>query len=109
MSKCANPECSEVFRYLHQGKIFLLSPTPEVQMATENDYPPLGERFWLCDKCSKLMTVVWGGKEAKLVILASATAPAGPPSLTPASEPAFRDDLRRKLRGRVASAGHDDG
>src|ERR1700752_692239 len=29
LSKCANPECSEILRYLHQGKIFCLSPTPE--------------------------------------------------------------------------------
>ena len=31
LSKCANPECFEQFRYLHQGKIFLLTPPPELQ------------------------------------------------------------------------------
>jgi hypothetical protein len=108
LSKCANPECSEVFRYLHQGKIFLLSPTPEVQMATENACPSLYERFWLCDRCSKLMTVVWAGTGAKLVSLPSATAP-GPSSLPPAPERAFGNDVRNRLRGRAASAGPDDG
>ena len=29
LSKCANPECSEQFRYLHQGKMFCLIPAPK--------------------------------------------------------------------------------
>lgn len=32
LSKCANPECSESFRYLHEGRIFHLAPTPEVRI-----------------------------------------------------------------------------
>lgn len=43
LSKCANPKCSEIFRYLHQGKIFSLAPTPEVQTVTEM-VPTLEER-----------------------------------------------------------------
>jgi hypothetical protein len=34
LSKCANPGCSETFRYLCQGKIFCLSPTPEVETSS---------------------------------------------------------------------------
>ena len=67
LSKCANPECSEVFRYLHQGKIFCLSPTPEVETVTRGLSPSLYERFWLCDHCAKELTLVWGGTEMKLV------------------------------------------
>ncbi len=66
LSKCANPDCSESFRYLHQGKIFCLAPTPEVEAVTGEFLPQFQERFWLCDECSKKMTVVWGGTQVKL-------------------------------------------
>ena len=68
VSKCANPACSEKFLRLHQGKLFCLSPTPEVE-ATEAFAPALYERFWLCDRCCKVMTLVWAGTEVKLVPL----------------------------------------
>ena len=68
LSKCANPKCSETLRYLHQGKIFSLAPTPEVQTVT-GLLPALEERFWLCERCSKEMTLVWGGTQVKLVPL----------------------------------------
>ncbi len=69
VSKCANPACSQAFRYLRQGKIFHLSPTPAMQASTRAVKPSLHERFWLCDECAKEMTVVWSGGEAKLVHL----------------------------------------
>jgi hypothetical protein len=69
VSKCANPVCSERFLYLHQGKIFQLTPTPEVEAVGGGFSPSLYERFWLCDKCCKEMTLVWGGNEPKLVPL----------------------------------------
>jgi hypothetical protein len=72
LSKCANPDCSEIFRYLHQGKIFCLAPTPEVEAVSGEMLPALQERFWLCDECSKKMTAVWGGTQVK------ARAPARP-------------------------------
>jgi len=96
LSKCVNPECSEVFRYLRQGKIFLLSPTPEVQMVAGTAHPWLYERFWLCDKCSKQMTVVWGGTEAKLVAL-------------PARTEQETGMNKGRLRGHAAAVGRDDG
>lgn len=69
LSKCANPECSEQFRFLHEGKVFHLTPTAEVEVMSEDVFPSLYERFWLCDRCSKQMTVVWTGTHAKLVPL----------------------------------------
>ena len=69
LSKCANPECSEQFRFLHEGKVFQLTPTPEVQEMSEDVFPALYERFWLCDRCSKKMTLIWAGTHAKLVPL----------------------------------------
>ena len=67
LTKCANPACSEQFRYLHQGKLFHLNPVPQLEAASGYSLPQLYERFWLCDRCSKEMTVVWGGTEAKIV------------------------------------------
>jgi hypothetical protein len=67
LSKCANPECFEQFRYLHQGKIFLLTPSQDLQ-ATESQSELLEERFWLCDRCCKEMTIVWDGTKARVVL-----------------------------------------
>jgi hypothetical protein len=27
LSKCANPACSTTFRYLHEGRLYLIDPT----------------------------------------------------------------------------------
>lgn len=69
----ANPECSERFLYLHQGKLFQLMPTPEIAAVGEGFLPVLSERFWLCDRCSKTMTIVWAGTGPKLVPLPTRT------------------------------------
>jgi hypothetical protein len=69
LSKCANPECETVFRYLHEGKIFRLAPSPEVQLAAAAKGAHLTERFWLCDSCSKRLTVTWNGISAQVVRL----------------------------------------
>lgn len=69
LSKCANPECSEQFRYLHQGKLFHLNPTPELQALGDDFCDALYERFWLCEQCCKRMRVVWDGTEARIASL----------------------------------------
>jgi hypothetical protein len=96
VSKCANPACSEKFLYLHQGKIFQLTPTPEVEAVGGGFPPSLYERFWLCDKCCKEMTLVWGGTAAKLMPLP--VEPVAPPSVPDKVE----EDTPRK---RAAPAG----
>ena len=113
LGKCANPGCSEVFRYLHEGKIFHLCPTPEVQAATEVFRPLLFERFWLCDKCSKQMTLVWGGTQAKLVSLPPQTEETEETGLLPllaAFQHASGDEMSGgRRRARAAYAGRDNG
>ena len=69
VSKCANPACPNRFLYLHQGKLFNLTPTPELETAGGGFVPLLSERFWLCDDCCQRMTLVWRGTETKLVPL----------------------------------------
>jgi hypothetical protein len=59
LAKCANPDCSHRFLYLHEGKLF------EIEIAVESD-AQLDERrpyrrvefFWLCSQCSTGLTVV---------------------------------------------------
>lgn len=106
LTKCANPECSEVFRYLHEGKIFFLSPTPGLRLPAGSACPPMPERFWLCDKCSKQMTVVWGGRQAKVVSLPPTAERGELPSGPPASEPVSEGGTRP--RSRAAYVGQDD-
>jgi hypothetical protein len=69
LSKCANPECCEQFLYLHQGKLFHLSPTPDLQLLNEDACSPLYERFWLCAKCAEKVTISWDGRQATVVKL----------------------------------------
>jgi hypothetical protein len=102
LSKCANPECSEIFRYLHEGKIFYLAPTPEVQDATGMLHPALHERFWLCGRCSKELTLIWGGTNVRLVRLSIQVAAVSPP--------APKDEMRkRRPRARATFVGREDG
>lgn len=102
LSKCANPECSEILRYLYQGKIFSLSPTPEVQSVTGKPIPAFEERFWLCGRCAKEMTLVWGGTRVRLVRL-----PSKPETF--ASRASKNNTMRKKSRrAPAASAGRED-
>lgn len=67
--KCANPKCSQQWHYLREGKLFHLSPTPKIQALVGDSSDTLDERFWLCDRCAKEMTLVWGGTQVRLIPL----------------------------------------
>jgi hypothetical protein len=97
--KCANPDCAEKFLYLHQGKVFHLMPTPEVQ-AVDGGEPCLQERFWLCGQCAKKMTLIWNGNGVKLVHIS-------PQPITRSLRVA--DDMASTpLRSRAAAAARDE-
>lgn len=53
VAKCVNPYCNQPFRHLDHGKLFVTEYPPT--------FPALHERkrehFWLCEECSKSMTV----------------------------------------------------
>lgn len=56
LSKCANPACFARFRYLHEGRIF------NIEVKSDSAVHPLQskiEHFWLCERCSQVMKVVW--------------------------------------------------
>lgn len=99
VSKCANPACSEKFLHFHEGKLFYLSPTPEVVAATGRNAPWLDQRFWLCDRCCKLLTLVWGGTEVKLIPLAKG--PISSPSAA-TEETELKKNAERRRRTAVA-------
>jgi hypothetical protein len=105
VSKCANPECSETFKYLHQGKIFRLCPTPEAEVVAGTLDPSLYERFWLCDKCSKEMKLIWDGTQIRFTALPREKIQAEAPPLRTDSDQKLR---RRRPRVRAASAGRED-
>ncbi len=58
VSKCANPSCSAIFRYLREGTIFHVAAAPT--RTEKNSIPGTSrhERFWLCGECSPKMTVI---------------------------------------------------
>ncbi len=66
VSKCANPDCSAPFLYLHQGKLFrmetgtvdanasVLEADPETKKASRHI-----EFYWLCHDCAAAMTLTY--------------------------------------------------
>jgi hypothetical protein len=77
LSKCANPDCSATFRYLHHGKVYRLDPDV-LALRADSSHSDFGvplsavtrlapvplrksarspEYFWLCDHCSETMTL----------------------------------------------------
>lgn len=63
LSKCANPNCSAAFRYLHEGKLFRVA-RPAADNGNGNGswkkVPQQLEYFWLCDSCAARMTLQRG-------------------------------------------------
>jgi hypothetical protein len=61
VSKCANPTCSAPFLYLHEGKLFRIEVGTNAVSGPTNvaDRKPSyhAEYYWLCDACSKRMTL----------------------------------------------------
>jgi hypothetical protein len=66
VSKCANPECAATFRYFHLGKLFRLEIDSGLDrrrsLGTDDALrKPLRriEFYWLCENCSRRMTIVF--------------------------------------------------
>lgn len=53
LNTCANPDCSESFRYLRDGKLFRLQT--EVKGSSSEISNP--EYFWLCGRCADVMSL----------------------------------------------------
>jgi hypothetical protein len=66
LSQCANSRCSRPFLRLRQGKLFLVE-TDSAARSGELTAPPSAhmrlqprrvERYWLCDQCAGVWTLV---------------------------------------------------
>ncbi len=62
LSRCVNPSCSNQFRYLHQGTIFVFkcdsneaTINTRLNFAGHVDYL---QYVWLCDSCSQTFEVI---------------------------------------------------
>jgi hypothetical protein len=60
IAKCASPDCSNAFRYLHEGKLFLI----ELNAGRSNSRSKMAsgkframDYVWLCASCCRDMTV----------------------------------------------------
>ena len=66
LSRCANPQCAKPFLRLGQGRLFLAEtvsvahpPDATVSLFPYARHPPRRvERYWLCDQCSRISTLV---------------------------------------------------
>ena len=63
LSKCANPGCTNTFRYLREGKLFLIEPA-SARIKRESSGPLQGtgspraiDYIWLCSACCRDLTV----------------------------------------------------
>ena len=74
VSRCANPGCESQFRYLNQGKLYIL-PSPHAEVRADGDGAQnlIRRLMWLCEHCSRHLVVVQG--------------PGGEPQLTPRVKP----------------------
>jgi len=74
VTKCANPSCAAVVRYLRGGRLFLVEMSAIVPMSTlsspEAEFRQSGPRteyFWLCEQCAKSMTITSDGNGHALI------------------------------------------
>jgi len=76
LSHCANSECSRPFLRLRQGKLFLVE-TEFVARSGEltapsslrmRQQPRRVERYWLCDQCAEVWTLVHDRKQGIVLV-----------------------------------------
>ena len=59
LSKCANPTCRTLFRYLHEGKLYLIGPKEALARHKPRCSAKSGqiEYAWLCSSCCLHLTI----------------------------------------------------
>jgi len=64
LSKCSNPDCPTLFRYLHDGKLFRIEVDAVNEETGTFGIDPEAKKpvrrtefFWLCRECSAEMTL----------------------------------------------------
>jgi len=65
IAKCANPDCSRAFRYLHEGRLFVRPAASNGQSGHRDDRLVFA---WLCRSCSATLTLEFGeGQDGAIV------------------------------------------
>ncbi|HKS74696.1 MAG TPA: hypothetical protein VJQ82_15945 [Terriglobales bacterium] len=63
LSKCANPDCSQPFRYITEGKLFVIEAAAMGPLCgRKRKKAGLARRVeyrWLCDECSQYLTIAF--------------------------------------------------
>ena len=62
LSKCANPACSNTFRYFREGRLFLIDSHAKSSKSHSLEY------FWLCSSCCQDLTIQIGYDHAVTVL-----------------------------------------
>jgi hypothetical protein len=59
LSKCANPGCSTTFRYLHEGRLYVIDPREALARHQSSCLSKFGQLAyaWLCSSCSLYLTI----------------------------------------------------
>jgi len=75
LSHCANSQCSKPFLRLGQGKLFLVeteyAKSGELKAPTSahmRQLPRRVERYWLCDQCAEVWTLVHAGNQGIVLV-----------------------------------------
>jgi hypothetical protein len=67
VAKCINPYCHRPFRYLGHGKLFVTEYPPTLESGLSL-HTRVREHFWLCEECSKSMTVAVRREHGRIAI-----------------------------------------
>ena len=77
LSKCANPTCSNLFRYLHEGRLYLVNSASRFdgrkRLSTLDIKSGSPEYAWLCSVCSSYMTIHIDEENGTIVVVESET------------------------------------
>ena len=77
LSKCANPTCTNLFRYLHEGRLYLVNSASHFDGRKRFSTPDIKsgspEFDWLCSVCSSYMTIHIDEGNGTIVVVESET------------------------------------
>ena len=77
LSKCANTTCSNPFRYLHEGRLYLINSVSRFdgrkRSSTPSSKSGAPEYAWLCSVCSSYMTLRIDEENGTIVVVESET------------------------------------
>ena len=73
LNKCANPVCSNQFRYLHQGKLFEVEVQYTENLSSDGQTKPGNgkghvERCWLCHQCVASITLRFDARRGAVMV-----------------------------------------